>query len=140
MLHRPLTFAIFMSITIWACAQTAPTALPGFATPLRPLLEALHRSGVSASLECSGHCPGYRWDIPHLRTPSSSEGTPLQVARETFSDDPAMHVSQDPDGTIRITEYGTPTELLDVKISHVSFEKNGVPLRYAAYDAMVAHF
>jgi len=63
-----------------------------------------------------------------------SEGTPLQVARETFSDDPAMHVSQDRDGTIRINESGTSTELLDVKISHVSFEKNGVPLRYAAYS------
>jgi len=46
-----------------------------------------------------------------------------------------MHISQDPDGTIRINESGTSTELLDVKISHVSFEKNGVPLRYAAYEA-----
>jgi hypothetical protein len=59
----------------------------------------------------------------------------LQVARETFSDDPAMHISQGPDGTIRINESGTSTELLDVKISHVSFEKDGVPLRYAAYEA-----
>jgi hypothetical protein len=55
-----------------------------------------------------------------LRLPSSSDGSPLQVARETFSDDPDMHISQDPDGTIRIIETGTSTELLDVKISHVS--------------------
>jgi hypothetical protein len=134
-LHRPLAFAIFMSITIWACAQTAPTTVPGYTTPLRPLLQALDRSGVSGSLEFSGYCPGFPGDIPHLRLPSSSDGSPLQVARETFSDDPDMHISQDPDGTIRIIETGTSTELLDVKISHVSFEKNGVPLRYAAYEA-----
>jgi hypothetical protein len=135
MLHRPLAFATFMSITIWAGAQTTPTTVPGFITPLRPLLQALDRSGVSGSLEFSGHCPGFPGDIPHLRVPSSSEGSPLQLARETFSDDPAMHVSQDPDGTIRIHESGTSTELLDVKISHVSFEENGVPLRYAVYSA-----
>ncbi len=129
---RPLAFAIFMSITIWACRQTAPTTVPGYTTPLRPLLQALDRSGVSGSLEFSGHCPGFPGDIPHLHVPSSSDGSPLQVARETFSDDPAMHISQDPDGTIRINESGTSTELLDVKISHVSFEKNGVPLQYAA--------
>jgi hypothetical protein len=70
-----------------------------------------------------------------MRVPSSSGGSPLQVARETFSDDPAMHITQEPDGTIRITENGTSTELLDVKISHISFEKNGVPLQYAAYAA-----
>jgi hypothetical protein len=134
MLHRPLAFFIFMGVTSWACAQTTPTTVLGYTTPLRPLLEALHRSGVSGSLECSGHCPGYRWDIPHLRVLASSEGSPLQVARETFSDDPAMHVSQDPDGTIRINESGTSTEFLDVKISHVSFERNGLPLPYAVYS------
>src|SRR5580658_10802168 len=104
MLHRTLAFAVFVSIPIWACAQKTPTTVQGYTTPLRPFLQALDRSGVSGSLECSRHCPGYRWDIPHLRAPSSSEGSPLQVARETFSDDPAMHVSQDPDGTIRIKE------------------------------------
>jgi hypothetical protein len=134
MLHRLLAFAIFMSITIWACAQTAPTTVTGYITPLRPLLQALDRSGVSGSLVFSGHCPGFPGDIPHLRVPSSSEGSLLQLARETFSDDPSMRVSQDSDGTIRINESGTSTELLDVKISHVSFEKNGVPLRYAIYS------
>jgi hypothetical protein len=124
-----------MGITTWAWAQTTPTTVPGYTTPLRPLLQALHRSGVSASLEFSGHCAGFPGDIPHLRVPSSSEGSPLRVARETFSDDPAMHISPDLDGTIRITESGTSTELLDAKISHVSFEKNGAPLQYAAYEA-----
>jgi hypothetical protein len=135
MSHRPLAFAIFMSITIWAQAQTAPTTVPGYTTPLRPLLQALDRSGISGSIEFSGHCPGFPGDIPHLRVPSSSEGSPLRLARETFSNDPTIHVSQDPDGTIRINETGTSTELLDAKISHISFEKNGEPLRYAAYEA-----
>jgi hypothetical protein len=50
-----------------------------------------------------------------------------------FAADPGVQVTQDPDGTIRVFESGAPTELLNVKISHISFESNGAPLRYAAF-------
>jgi hypothetical protein len=134
MVRRSLAFTIFMSFTIWSCAQITPSADQQFVTPLRPLLQALDSSRVSGSLEFSGHCPGFPGDLPHLRVPSASGGSPLQIARETFSDDPAMQVSQDSDGTIRMRENGVLRDLLNVKISHISFEKNGAPLQYAVYS------
>jgi len=138
MLHRRRAIAIFIITSIWSSGQVTSASEPKFATPLRPLLQALARSGVSGSLTFSGHCAGFPRDLPHLRVPSTSEGTPLQVARETFSYDPAMQVSQDSDGTVRMNERGTSTELLDVKISHISFEKDGVPLQYAIYSPNAA--
>jgi len=133
MLHRRLAIAIFICNSIWSSAQVTPAG-PKFSAPLRPLLQALAKSGVSGSLAFSGHCTGFPRDLPHMRVPSTSDGAPLQLARETFSDDPTMQFSQDPDGTIRMKERGISTELLDVKISHVPFETNGVPLQYAAYN------
>lgn len=133
MLHRRLAIAIFVSSSIWSCAQVTSASGPKFSAPLRPLLQALAKSGVSGSLAFSGHCTGFPQDLAHLRVSSTSEGAPLQLARETFSDDPAMQVSQDPDGTIRMKERGTSTELLDVKISHVPFEFTVYSLRGALY-------
>ncbi len=137
MLHRSLTFAILM-IAIWSCAQTKTIAGQRFVTPLRPLLQALDSSRVSGSIEFSGHCPGFPLDLQHLRVPSVRGGSPLQIARETFSDDPAMQITQDSDGTIRIRENGVLTDLPNVKISHISFEKNDTPLQYAVYGPSTA--
>jgi hypothetical protein len=39
-----------------------------------------------------------------------------------LTDDPAMQVVQIPDGTIRMIESGVPTDLLNVRIGHISFE------------------
>lgn len=135
MVHRSFAFAIFISASIWSCAQITSARGPKIVTPLRPLLEALDRAGLSGSLELSGHCGvGLPQDLPHMRAPTVSGGSALRLAREIFLDDPAMQVRQDPDGTIRMKENGTPTELLDVRINQVSFEKNGMPLQYAVYS------
>jgi hypothetical protein len=58
--------------------------------------------------------------------------------REILSDDPAMQVKQDPDGTIRMTEIGVPSDLLNVKISHILFETSrpGQPGIYTANGAL----
>jgi hypothetical protein len=123
-----------IGISILSCAQVASTASPKIVAPLRPLLEVLERAKVSGSLGLSGHCDvGLPPHLPHLR-PSTTGGSPFQVARELFADDRGMQVTQDPNGTIRMIERGAPTELLDVKISHISFERNGVPLQYAAFS------
>jgi hypothetical protein len=138
MLRRSLALAIFLGITIWSYGQLKPPAGQRLVTPLRPLLQALDSSRVSGSIEFSGHCPGFPGDLPHLRVPSATGGSPLQIARETFSDSPAIQVTQDSDGTIRIRENGVLTDLLNVKISHISFEKNGMPLPYAVYGPSAA--
>lgn len=127
-----------MGFTILACAQTVPPTGQRLLTPLRPLLQALDRAGLSGSIEFSGKCPGFPGDLPRLRVPSTTGGSPLQIARETFSDSPAIHVTQDFDGTVRIRENGALTDLLSVNINHISFEKNGVPLQYAVYSPEAA--
>ncbi|HWW15188.1 MAG TPA: hypothetical protein VN310_11050 [Candidatus Dormibacteraeota bacterium] len=66
------------------------------------------------------------------------DGSSLQLVREMFANNPAMQVVQDPDGKIRMNESGVPAELLQVKIRHISFEENGVPLQYAAFSANTA--
>ena len=134
MLRCHLVVAI-LSISILSCAQLASTASPKIVAPLRPLLEVLDRAKVSGSLGLSGHCDvGLPPHLPHLRPPSMTGRSLLQVAREMFADDRGMQVTQDPDGTIRMIESGATTELLNVKISRILFESNGVPLQYAAFS------
>jgi hypothetical protein len=46
-------------------------------------------------------------------------------------EDPAIQIAQAPDGTIRMIEQGVQGDLLNVRISHIWFENNGIPLQYA---------
>src|ERR1700752_5275670 len=93
---------ILFSMSIWSCAQVVPATPPGFVAPLRPLLQALDQAKVSASLEFSGRQCDRPLRLPNWRSPRSSGGSPLEVVRETFVDNPNIHIKQDPDGTIRI--------------------------------------
>jgi hypothetical protein len=125
MMHRALTLAILIAASTASWGQAPSTTLPGFVEPLRPLLEAMDRAKVSGSLALLGRCDASTPpDFPKFHAPSAAARTPLEIARETFADDPAMRVWQDPDGTVRMMEMGVPTELLNVKISHILFESN----------------
>jgi len=93
---------------------------------LQPILEVLNEANLSGSLEFSGRCEslGVRDfpDFPKFRAPAKSGGSPLQILREMFADDPAMQVTRDPDGTIRMIERGVPTDILNVGISYIPFD------------------
>ena len=92
---------------------------------LRPLLEVLDKANLSGSLEFSGRCESLVVqdfpEFPKFRAPATSGGSPLQTLREMFADDPAMQVTQDPDGTIRMIERGVPKDILNVWISYLPF-------------------
>jgi len=50
-----------------------------------------------------------------------------------FAKDEDMQVTQEPGGTIRMVEKGAPQDLLNVKISHISFDeenKRGLPMYF----------
>jgi hypothetical protein len=129
MTRRVFTIAIFAAVSTVSRAQTPSATGMKFVEPLRPLLEATYKAKVSGSLAFLGQCGlSTPPDFPKFRAPSSTAGTPLEVARETFADDPAMKVWQDRDGTIRMMEAGVPTDLLNVKISHISFAASGTAL------------
>jgi hypothetical protein len=116
MLRRLLVIAFFISTAICSGGQTASGASPKLVAPLRPMLEALDRAKVSGSLELSGHCDAGRPPhLPRLRTLSTNGNSLLQNLREMFAEEPAMRVTQDPDGTIRMSEGGAAAELLNVK-------------------------
>jgi hypothetical protein len=88
------------------------------------LSEILGKAGVSGSLEYWGGCRlPVSPDVPPVIYPSNHSGSAVDVLGRFFSSDPLMQVTQEPNGLIRMAETDVPTDLLDVKISHVSFDR-----------------
>lgn len=88
-----------------------------------PLLEnVFSKAHVSGSLAYWGQCDSHRWnpDFPKLRVASRS-GSPVEILREFFADDPKMRVTEESDGKIRMVETDVPNDLLNVKIHHLEF-------------------
>jgi hypothetical protein len=104
---------------------------------LQPILELLDQASLSASIELSGRCdPPHPPNFPEFHSAAIGPGSTLQTLREIAADDPAMTIKQDPDGTIRMQENGTPQDILNVRISHVSFETYGHKGIYSADSAV----
>lgn len=110
---------------------------------LKPLLEVLDKAKVSGSLEFTGSCDSYSFHVfpefPLIRVPAASkESSVLQTVREMFQDNPAMQVTQDSDGTIRMVESDVATDILGVKITHISFgeKSDGSDFAYSAWTAL----
>jgi len=140
MLRRMFAFAFILSLLVGFREQEARAAHPRFvsfqamfdvleAPSVQPILEVLDKAKLSGSFVfgrcyfsgCNTPAP----DFPHFLVPARAGGSTVQVLRELLADDPAMQVTQDPDGTIRMNEAGVPTDLLNVKISHILFESYG---------------
>lgn len=87
------------------------------------IMSVLSKAKVSGSLEYWGHCDNpYQFpDFPVVSPTQNNTGAPLEVLRDMFNEGPKMQVTQDPDGMIRIVETDVPTDLLNVQISHISF-------------------
>ena len=94
---------------------------------VRPLiLHILLKARVSGSLEYSGSCHVERPqpDISNVHVLLKHWGrSPVQELAEMFADDRKMRVTQDSDGTIRMVERGVPMDFLDIRVSHISFDK-----------------
>jgi hypothetical protein len=137
MLRFVAPIAIILSFTFGAAAQEAGGHAPKLVKPLQPLLVALDRAKVSGSLQLSGSCDPTRvspFGLPHWH-PAEGDGSPIEIAREILADDPAIRITQDADGTLRMAEPGVPPDLLNIKIRHIAFESDGKPLEYGAFTA-----
>ena len=89
-----------------------------------PLLERiLGGAHASGSLAYWGRCElGDPYpDFPALSSPSDDSRPPSEVLWEVFSKDRQMQVTQESNGLIRMFETDVPMDLLDVRISHLSF-------------------
>jgi hypothetical protein len=96
------------------------------------IMAILGAAHVSGSLEFWGRCGPGVWqpDVPKMRELSDYSGSPREVLQRMFADDPKMRVTQEPGGTIRMVETDVPNDLLDVKISHISFRFHAPPNEY----------
>jgi hypothetical protein len=114
--------------------------VPTTASPkavLQPILTVLDEAKSSASLEVSGRCDSqFLPDLQPLRAIADSSASPLLALREAFRDDSIMQITQDPDGMIRMSETGVPTDILRVRISHISFEDYAHNAIYNPNDAV----
>lgn len=102
---------------------------------LQPILDVLSKAKLSGSLEFSGNCnmlafPGYP-EFPQVHSAAAIAGPPLHSLRRIFAHEPAMRVTKDPDGRIRMVERGLSTDILNLRIHHISFDRD-------AYDPNVA--
>jgi hypothetical protein len=87
------------------------------------LSEILGKAGVSGSLEYWGSCRLPGTDVPPVSYPSDDSGSAVELLGKFFSSDPWMRVTQESNGLIRMVETDVPTDLLDITISHVSFDR-----------------
>jgi hypothetical protein len=104
---------------------------------LQPILQLIDPPGLSASLQLEGHSDPTRLPpFPNFRTTANKTGSTLQTIRNIVSPDRGMRVSQDEDGTIRMKDKGVPADILNVRISHVSFDSYGRKGIYSANAAV----
>ncbi len=89
----------------------------------RSIRDVLQNAHVSGSLEYSASCDSHtgRFPIvPYVHAPSRS-GSPVDDLRSMFGGDSKMRVTQEPSGMVRMVETDVPTDILEVKIQHISF-------------------
>jgi hypothetical protein len=119
MLRSVLTVTFVVGVVIGCMGQDERPV----GESLRPILEVLDRAQLTGSLQFSGRCvEGYTPDLPQFRVPAENSGSPLEILREVIADHADMQVTKDTGGTIRIIERGVPSDVLDVTISHISFD------------------
>jgi hypothetical protein len=122
MAQRLLAIAMTLALAGSCWGQEQQGTDPNVAVPL--VMSVLSKAHVSGSLVFSGHCDQEGvGDFPKIHASSNAEG-PLQTLREMFSDDPKMQITQEPDGTIRMIETDVPTDLLNLRIGHLSFKRD----------------
>jgi hypothetical protein len=119
-LAREFAFIFTIAVPVGLSAQNPRTQV------LLPILNTLDDAKVSGSLAFSGSCdPTGSPDFPKIYTTESIRDSVLQSVRDSFVD-PAIQVTRESDGMIRMTQIGVPTDLLNVRINHLSFGEDGI--------------
>jgi hypothetical protein len=122
MIRRTFTVAFVLSLLAGPVGEDLRAASTK-GVLLQPILEVLDKAKLSGSLEFTGNCDGlYPPDLPPLRAIAGPGGSTLQSLREMLRDDHAIRVEQDSTGNIRMVENAIPTDLLNIKIRHISFD------------------
>jgi hypothetical protein len=122
MLRRAVMIAFILGMLLQSPGRDAQAGNRQGAL-LQPVLEVLEKANLSGSLEFTGNCDGvFPPDLPPLRTITGRGGSTLQTLREILRGDHAIRVEQDQTGKIRMIENTIPTDILNIKIRHISFD------------------
>jgi len=101
------------------------------------VLTVLEDSGRPGSLEYQGACTG-SGDITEnfgIAAPLQSDLHPVQALQRAFVGDPELTASQDASGLIRVVGGDVPTDLLNLRIHEVVFQRERDP-RDAEYKLL----
>lgn len=112
----------FRVVAIWVVIATGSCLGQDKVESITDVLSRAGASGSIAYWSPSGCRPGpFRYpEFPKL-VPASYSGSLLDTLREMFANDPKMSITQEPGGIVRMRERDVPTDILDVKIHHLSF-------------------
>jgi hypothetical protein len=87
---------------------------------IRNVLKDAH---VSGSLVYSAICKsasGRSPVVPHVGTPRRSS-SPAEVLQSMFGNRTTIRVTEEPNGLVRMAEADVPTDILKIRIHHISF-------------------
>jgi hypothetical protein len=80
----------------------------------------LREAHVSGSLMYSASCKS---PIVHVRPPRRS-GSVADLLQSMFDDRSTIHVTQEPNGLIRMAAADVPTDIVKIRIHHISFAQS----------------
>jgi hypothetical protein len=133
------SIAISLAMVGRSSAQDATILRPN-PKPLLPLLQVLDSANVSGSLEVSGACGSERYpQFPQLG--QKTDDSVLTMLGEMLSSNRGVRVTQDSNKIVRIIGPDVPTDFLNVRISHITFEDykhNGIFSANAAMWSVLA--
>lgn len=100
------------------------------------VLGILEHSGQPGSLEYQGVCTPSGDIMEHFRVAAPQHDLPpVQALRRTFVGEPKLTASKDASGLIRVVGGVVPTDLLNLKIHEVVFQRERDP-RHAEYKLL----
>jgi hypothetical protein len=88
---------------------------------LQQIDNVLRSAHASGSLVYQGSCGHTSPEAPAVQVLSDYSGPPDETVKKMFVYVPRMRVTQEPGGKIRMVDTDVPSDLLHVKISHLSF-------------------
>lgn len=116
------SLALFFDVA--AIGQQPLRVVQGMAAA-QSILDVLAAARVAASLTYTGKCGPHVLvpDLPSVREPEKPYAqNPADTFRSMFSVDGRTVVSQENNGIIRVIETGVQTDILHVRIAHLSFK------------------
>jgi len=91
--------------------------------------DVLREGSTSGSIVYSDKCEAVssRTPIPPHVHPARKTGTTIEVLQDMFSGDSRIELSQDLNWIVRMVEKDVPTDILDVRIHHLTFDSAHTP-------------